>query len=105
VYALAYEKMDELTAPYASVIDISLAKLPLPEEVNNWTSEQFGNAIVHNQSCKEYNPDLRQLIHVGYKIAAKKGEVYYNALEKFEPTIEKQVFENIFERHMKLLKG
>jgi len=104
VYASAYEKMDELTAPYASVIDISLARLPLPEVVNGWTAEQFANAIVHNQKCSEYNPDLRQLIHVGYKIAAKKGDVYYNALEKFEPNIEKQVFENIFERHMKLLK-
>jgi len=104
VYALAYEKMDELTVPYASVIDIRLEKLPKPEVVNNWTAEQFGNAIVHNQSCKEYNPDLRQLIHVGYKIAAKKGDVYYKALEEFEETIGKQVFDNIFERHMKLLQ-
>lgn len=104
VYASAYEKMDELCAPYASVIDIKLERLPKPEIVNAWTSEQFGNAIVHNQSCSEYNPDLRQLIHVGYKIAAKKGGVYYSALEKYEPNIEKQVFENIFDRHMKLLK-
>jgi tagaturonate epimerase len=105
VYASAYENMAELTAPYASVIDISLAKLPTPEVVNGWNAEQFAKAIVHNQSCKEYNPDLRQLIHVGYKIAAKKGNVYYSALEKFELNIEKQVFENIFERHMKLLKA
>jgi hypothetical protein len=104
VYSSAYEKMDELTAPYASVIDISLNKLPKPEEVANWTAEQFGKAIIHNQKCSEYNPDLRQLIHVGYKIAAKKGDVYYKALEKFESNIEKQVYENIFERHMKLLK-
>jgi len=104
VYTSAYEKMDELCAPYASVIDIKLERLPKPEVVQTWTAEQFGNAIVHNQNCSEYNPDLRQLIHVGYKIAAKKGEVYYCALEKFEPNIEKQVFENIFNRHMMLLK-
>ncbi len=104
VYSSAYEKMDELCAPYASVIDIKLERLPKPELVQTWTEEQFGNAIIHNQKCSEYNPDLRQLIHVGYKIAAKKGQVYYNALEKFEPNIEKQVFENIFDRHMKLLK-
>ena len=103
VYATAYQKMDELTAPYASVIDIKLKNLPLPKEVDSWTGEQFRNAIVHDQSCKAFNPDLRQLIHVGYKVAAQKGDVYYNALKKFEKNIEKQVFENIFERHIKRL--
>lgn len=103
VYASAYKKMDELTAPYASVIDIKLENLPTPEVVAGWTSEQFANAVVHDQSCHEFNPDLRQLIHVGYKIAAQKGDVYYSALEKFEPNIEKQVFENIYERHVKRL--
>ena len=104
VYATAYEHLDELTAPYASVIDIKLERLPKPEVVNGWTATQFANAIVHNQNCGEYNADLRQLIHVGYKVAAQKGKIYYDALEKYEPNIEKQVFENIFERHMKRLK-
>ncbi|MFA9392176.1 MAG: tagaturonate epimerase family protein [Prolixibacteraceae bacterium] len=103
VYATAYKKMEELTAPYASVIDIKQEELPLPEIVNDWTADQFHKAIVHDQSCAEYNPSLRQLIHVGYKVAAQKGDVYYNALEKFEKNIEKQVFENIFERHIKRL--
>jgi tagaturonate epimerase len=103
VYAKAYAKMDELCAPYASVIDIKAEQLPSPEVVASWSAEQFRNAVVHNQSCAEYNPSLRQLIHVGYKVAAMKGEVYYSALEKFESNIEKQVFENIFERHMKRL--
>ncbi|MDA3881419.1 MAG: tagaturonate epimerase family protein [Prolixibacteraceae bacterium] len=103
VYATAYKKMDELTAPYASVIDVKLENLPKPEVVDGWTGEQLGNALVHDQGCAEFNPDLRQLIHVGYKVAAQKGEVYYSALEKFEANIEKQVFENIFERHIKRL--
>lgn len=103
VYSKAYQKMDELTAPYASVIDIQLKNLPLPEVVATWTGEQFRNAIVHDQSCPDFNPDLRQLIHVGYKVAAQKGDDYYNALKKFESNIEKQVFENIFERHIKRL--
>lgn len=103
VYATAYQKMEELTAPYASVIDIKLENLPMPQVVNGWTAAQFHKAVVHDQTCPEFNPDLRQLIHVGYKVAAKKGEVYYNALEKFEENIEKQVFENIFERHVKRL--
>ena len=104
VYATAYKKMEELTAPYASVIDIKKEALPLPEVVNGWSAEQLKNALVHDQSCAEYNPSLRQLIHVGYKVAAQKGDIYYTALEKFEPNIEKQVFENLFERHIKRLK-
>jgi hypothetical protein len=104
VYAAAYTKMDELTAPYASVIDISISKLPLPSEVNGWTGEKFASALVHNQQCKEFNPDLRQLIHVGYKVAAQKGAEFYSALEEFEETIGKQVYENLFERHIKLLQ-
>ena len=86
------------------MIDIKLERLPKPEVVLSWSAEQFANAIVHNQNCGEYNADLRQLIHVGYKVAAQKGKIYYDALEKYEPNIEKQVFENIFERHMKRLK-
>jgi len=105
VYAAAYKKMDELIAPYASVIDISLSKLPLPSEVYGWIGERFAAALVHNQQCKEFNPDLRQLIHVGYKVAAQKGADFYSALEEFEETIGKQVYENLFERHMKLLQS
>jgi hypothetical protein len=95
--------MKELTAPYASVIDIRTEKLPKPEEVEKWDGVQFGKALIHDQNCKSFNPDFRQLIHVGYKVAAQKGDEYYSALEKFEPNIEKQVFENIFERHIKRL--
>jgi tagaturonate epimerase len=101
VYVSAYKKMEELTAPYASVIDIKLERLPKPEVVNQWTAQQFANAIVHDQSCPEFNADLRQLVHVGYKIAALKGDVFYSALEQFEANIENQVYTNLFERHIK----
>lgn len=101
IYAEAYGKIDELTAPYASVIDIQMSRLPLPSDVANWSAKQFEHAIVHNQSCPEFNPDLRQLIHVGYKIAAQKGSQFYDALEQFEDNIEKQVFVNLYERHIK----
>lgn len=103
VYATAYAKMDALCAPYASVIDINPENLPTPEEVETWTGQQLLNAIVHDQSCDEYNSDLRQLIHVGYKVAAQKGDVYYNGLKKYEANIENQVFTNLYERHIKRL--
>ena len=43
------------------------------------------------------------MIHVGFKIAAKKGDRYLNALKKHEAVVAKNVTENLFERHMKPL--
>ena len=43
------------------------------------------------------------MLHVGFKIAAKKGDRYLNALKKHEAVIAKNVTENLFERHMKPL--
>jgi tagaturonate epimerase len=103
VYAKAYEKLDELTAPYASVIDIKLENLPLPQVVAAWSGQEMANAIIHDQNCPGFNADLRQLIHVGYKVAAQKGDVFYKALEQYEENIEKQVFTNLFDRHIKRL--
>jgi hypothetical protein len=41
IYAAALEHLDELRAPYASVIDINRAQLPAPATVNGWSAEQF----------------------------------------------------------------
>jgi len=101
VYNQALEHFDELCAPYATVIDIDKSKLPGPDEVAKWDSIKFANTLRHDQKCKDYNPNFRQLIHVGYKIAAKLGHCYICALEKYEDTIAKTVTENIFDRHIK----
>ncbi|MBN1973338.1 MAG: hypothetical protein JW787_06845 [Sedimentisphaerales bacterium] len=103
VYKEAFQHMEELCVPYASVINISRENLPSPEKISKWDSEQFANALRHDQSCPQFNPDLRQLLHVGYKIAAKMGTVYTNALEKYEDIIAANVTENIYERHIKPL--
>src|SRR5437867_4496406 len=76
IYAEALAHLDELCAPYAAVIDIDAKNLPPVETVRNWTSEQFVAALRHDQRCAAFNPHLRQLLHVGYKIAAKMGERY-----------------------------
>ncbi len=81
VYAEAYAHSEELCAPYATVIDIDPTKLPKPEEVNRWTSEQYTSALRHDQINKAYNPNFRQLLHVGFKVAAKMGDKYLAALE------------------------
>ncbi len=103
IYADAIGHVDELCAPYATVIDIDKAQLPSAATVNGWTSHQFVSALRHDPKCRAYNPSFRQLLHVSFKIAAKKGNRYLNALKKHEAVIAKNVTENLFERHMKPL--
>lgn len=103
IYAYAIEHVDEFCAPYASVIDIDKAKLPSAEAVNAWSSKQFTDALRHDQKNPAFNPSFRQLLHVSFKVAAKKGTRYLNALQKHEAVIAKNVTENLFERHMKPL--
>jgi tagaturonate epimerase len=103
VYAGALDHVEELCAPYASVIDIDKAKLPTAQAVNGWSSQQFVSALQHNPSNKEFNPHLRQLLHVGYKIAAQMGRRYLSALENCEQSVSKNVTLNLYERHLKPL--
>jgi hypothetical protein len=101
VYRSAFGRYDELAAPYATVIDIDSDKLPSPDEVDTWSGEQYANALRHEQSCAEFNPNFRQLLHVGYKVAAEMGDKYLNALEKFEDIVAENVAENVYDRHLK----
>jgi tagaturonate epimerase len=100
IYAEAFAHREELCAPYATVIDIDPAKLPTPETVNAWTSSQYTGALRHVQSNPAYNPSLRQLLHVGFKVAAKMGQRYLDLLEANEPIIAKNVTENLYDRHI-----
>jgi len=103
IYIQAAAKRDALCAPYAAVIDIDPAKLPSPDEVQGWTSRQFVAALRHDPSCPQFNPHLRQLIHVGYKIAAQLGDRYLQMLDACEPTIARNVTGNLYDRHLKPL--
>jgi len=101
VYAQALGRFDELCGPYATVIDINKAKLPTVKEVEGWTGEQYASALRHDQSNPKYNPHFRQLLHVGFKVAAQLGTRYTDALKKFEAVVAKNVTENTFDRHLK----
>lgn len=103
IYASAYAQQEKLCAPYASVIDIDPARLPDPAEVAHWSAEQFVAALRHDPTCSEFNADLRQLIHVGYKVAAQMGERYTDALQDGREAISRNVTENLYLRHMKPL--
>jgi tagaturonate epimerase len=100
IYAKAIEKREALCAPYAAVIDIDASKLPDSLEVQRWTAEQFTSALRHDPSCKAFNPHLRQLIHVGYKIAAQMGDRHLELLQESESTIARNVTRNLYERHL-----
>jgi hypothetical protein len=103
IYAKALDKRDALCAPYAAVIDIDPRRLPPADDVRAWSSQQFVSALRHDPGCKGFNPALRQLLHVGYKIAAQMGDRYLKMLETCEPTIARNVTENLYERHLKPL--
>jgi hypothetical protein len=103
IYAQAYDHREELCAPYATVIDIKQDQLPSPTTVQGWTADQYTGALRHlaTSPSKLYNPNFRQLLHVGFKIAAKMGDGYLSLLEANEAIIARNVTDNLFERHIK----
>jgi hypothetical protein len=103
VYEAAWRRFDELCAPYASVIDIDRHGLPSPEVVTGWDGETFAAALRHDAACPAYSPDLRQLLHVGYKVAAEMGDRYTAALERHAAQIGPHVTRNLYERHIRPL--
>ena len=100
IYAEAFAHREELCGPYATIIDIDPAKLPAPADVNKWTSDRYTSALRHAQSNPAYNSCLRQLLHVGFKVAAKIGPRYLNLLEANEAIIARNVTVNLFDRHI-----
>ena len=105
IYSGAFGRFDELCGPYASVIDINKANLPLPKEIEKWTGKKLADTIRHIPGHPDYNPDFRQLIHVGYKVAAEYGTEFTGALQTNKEIVGRQVYENIYNRHIMRLFG
>ncbi len=103
IYVKALERKQELCEPYADVIEIDETKLPPAGEIEDWTGEKFANTLRHITDHPDYNPNFRQLIHVGYKVAAEMGSNFTTLLEKYSDVIGACVEENIYERHLKRL--
>jgi hypothetical protein len=103
IYTEAYKRMDELCGPYSTVIDIDAEKLPKPEDVAHWNGTKFSNTLRNIPGHPDYDPMFRQLIHVGYKVAAELGEKYISMLEKYKEIVGEQVMENLYERHIQRL--
>jgi hypothetical protein len=100
VYYKALEKIDELCAPYADVIDIDRSKLPSKDEVEGWSSKKFVDSLRHIPDCKDYNLNMRQLVHVSFKLAALRMDEYFRLLETHAETVGRCVYENIYDRHI-----
>jgi len=100
IYYKSLEKTEELCAPYADVIDINILGLPQKAEVAKWSSKKMSDALRHVPGNKDYNPNMRQLIHVAYKLAAMEMAEYFKLLEVNEKTVSECVYENIYKRHI-----
>jgi len=103
IYRIALDRMDELTVPYATVIDVDKTKLPAPDVVDTWDADTFAKTLRHDEKEPKYNPSFRQLIHVSFKVAAELKDEYIPALERSEAVIGREIEDNIGERHVKLL--
>ena len=78
-------------------------RCPRPEVVARWDGAAFAAALRHDAACPAYNPNLRQLLHVGYKIAAEMGDRFTAALQKHSAVIAANVTHNLYERHIRPL--
>jgi len=103
IYSSAYERQDELCGPYATVIDIDPETLPKPEQVNLWDEEKFSNTLRNIPGHPDYHPGFRQLIHVGYKVAAELGSEFIEMTRRHSEIVGEQVMTNIYDRHIRRL--
>ena len=70
-----------------------------PAAVALWSPGRYAAALRHDRTDPLFNPNFRQLLHVGYKVAAEMGERYSAALAGSRASIERNVTENLFKRH------
>jgi hypothetical protein len=100
IYREAYGRIDELAAPYAEVIDIDRPALPSPAEFSLWGGRRVAGAIRHEGG---FDPNVRQLLHVSFKVAAERGDAYLDALDRCEDRVSGNVAANLLERHIRPL--
>jgi hypothetical protein len=100
IYSEAFAHREELCVPYATVIDIETSRLPWPGKVRGWTSEQYTEALRHVAGAATFNSNFRQLLHVGFKVAAHMGQRYTDLIEANQDVIARNVTENLYDRHI-----
>jgi hypothetical protein len=103
IYSQALSRFDELCKPYATVVEIDRAKLPGPAAVASWSAEDFVARLRHDQAQPAYDVNLRQLVHVSFRLAAEMGAEWTDALAAARETAGRCVQENLFDRHIRPL--
>jgi hypothetical protein len=98
VQALA--RLDELAGPYLSVIAIDRSRLPSSAEVAAWDAAAFVAALRHDPGDPSFNPHFRQVVHIGFRVAAEMGPSFSDALERHRGPIEDHVTANLLARHI-----
>ncbi len=105
IYRSSHGRYDELVGPYAAVVDIDRARLPSPDAVDAWDGKAFAAALRHDRSDARYDRGFRQLLHVGYKVAAEAGPRFLGAIEEHRDSVSRNVTINLLERHLRPLLG
>lgn len=100
IYARAYDRFDELVGPYASVLDVQRPNLPAPEDTARWDGARWATALHHEPAPSELHHQLRQFMHVSYKVAAELGSRYLEALRQHAPVVAEGVTDNLYRRHL-----
>jgi hypothetical protein len=103
IYTDALGRYDELCKPYATVIEIDRGALPPAAEVDRWDAEGFVRRLRHDQSCPDYDVNLRQLVHVSFRVAAEKGPEWHAALDAAREIAGRCVTDNLYDRHLRPL--
>jgi len=97
------DRYDELIQPYATVVQIARDQLPSATEVAGWSATTLARRLTHDASCPDYDRNLRQLVHCGYKVAAELGTDYEDALAAAGPLPAERVENNLFAHHLRPL--
>ncbi len=97
----ALARREELAKPYATVIDIDPDGLPSADDVNGWTGARMAAAIRHDPDSPAFNPNMRQLLHVSFRLAAEAGGAYLSLLDAHRDGIAHEVATNLLDRHIR----
>jgi hypothetical protein len=103
IYTGALDRFEELRKPYATVVEIDTARLPPAAVVESWDAAAFVARLRHDQSCPDYSTDLRQLVHIAFRLAAEMGDEWLGALDAARETAARCVTENLYDRHVRPL--
>jgi len=103
IYRESHCRFEELAKPYLAVISIDARRLPLPAAVDGWSADDFVHTLKHDESCAAYNSDFRQLMHIGFRIAAEMKPRFIKMLLECRDVIEEHVTSNLYENHIRRL--